>query len=387
MCRLGPEGYGSISSWYQWRSGVGSPGTGFGTLKARSSSQTRCHLASISCGSYRSTAVEEYAVQTCPVLELFPESALVEDGRLTLGGVPASRLAAEHGTPLLVYCEQTIRAQARAYREAAPDALVVYGTKAFANVALLRLLAEEGVGADVSTLGELAFARAAGIPGERIVFHGNNKSLEELRAAGEAGALVVLDAAHEVDAAAAAGVRRVLVRLTPGVEAVTHRSIQTAHEESKFGLAPDAAAEAVERARERLEAAAVEREQRVAVDVALDRARAQLESFAASAAELEATLPGRVEEAVHDSVRGQVQPVGRNLAEIRGLMNQVLRRLERLEGDLLTERHARVDDLALLVDLIGGGWRSVEQRLIRLEEGLRREDGAVVYHLDDRQVS
>jgi hypothetical protein len=144
---------------------------------------------------------------------------------------------------------------------------------------------------------------------------------------------------------------------------------------------------AVERARERLEAAAVEREQRVAVDVALDRARAQLESFAASAAELEATLPGRVEEAVHDSVRGQVQPVGRNLAEIRGLMNQVLRRLERLEGDLLTERHARVDDLALLVDLIGGGWRSVEQRLIRLEEGLRREDGAVVYHLDDRQVS
>jgi diaminopimelate decarboxylase len=190
-------------------------------------------------------------VQTCPVLELFPESALVEDGRLTLGGVPASRLAAEHGTPLLVYCEQTIRAQARAYREAAPDALVVYGTKAFANVALLRLLAEEGVGADVSTLGELAFARAAGIPGERIVFHGNNKSLEELRAAGEAGALVVLDAAHEVDAAAAAGVRRVLVRLTPGVEAVTHRSIQTAHEESKFGLAPDAAAEAVERARAR----------------------------------------------------------------------------------------------------------------------------------------
>ena len=103
-----------------------------------------------------------------------------------LGGVPASRLAAEHGTPLVVYCEQTIRAQARAYREAAPDALVVYGTKAFANVALLRLLAEEGVGADVSTLGELAFARAAGIAGERLVFHGNNKSLEELRAAAEA---------------------------------------------------------------------------------------------------------------------------------------------------------------------------------------------------------
>jgi diaminopimelate decarboxylase len=185
------------------------------------------------------------------VLELFPESARVEQGELVLGGVPASALAAEHGTPLVVYCEATVRAQARAYREAAPDALVVYGTKAFANVALLRLLAEEGVGADVSTLGELAFAQAAGIPGERIVFHGNNKSLAELRAAAEAGALVVLDNEPEIELAAEAGVRRVLVRLTPGVEADTHRSIQTAHEESKFGLAPDAAAAVVEHARAR----------------------------------------------------------------------------------------------------------------------------------------
>jgi diaminopimelate decarboxylase len=183
------------------------------------------------------------------VLELFPETALVEDGELTLGGVRASDLAAEHGTPLVVYCERTIRGQVRAYREAAPDALLVYGTKAFANVALLRLLADVGVGADVSTLGELAFARAAGVSGERIVFHGNNKSEEELRAAAEAGALVVLDAPGEAEAAAAAGVRRVLVRLTPGVEAVTHRSIQTAHAESKFGLAPDAAEREIELAR------------------------------------------------------------------------------------------------------------------------------------------
>jgi len=184
------------------------------------------------------------------VLELFPESALVEDGELTLGGMGATELAEEYGTPLLVYCERTIRNQVEAYREAAPGALVLYGTKAFANVALLRLLAEEGVGADVSTLGELAFARAAGIPGERLVFHGNNKSEEELRAAAEAGALVVLDAPGEANTAAAAGVRRVLVRLTPGVEAVTHRSIRTAHEESKFGLAPDAAEREVERAQE-----------------------------------------------------------------------------------------------------------------------------------------
>src|SRR3954469_21925152 len=86
------------------------------------------------------------------VLELFPLSAQVSGAELTLGGVGTARLAAEFGTPLVVYCEETVRAQARAYRAAAPDALVVYGSKAFPNVTLMRILAEEGVGADVSTL-------------------------------------------------------------------------------------------------------------------------------------------------------------------------------------------------------------------------------------------
>jgi diaminopimelate decarboxylase len=184
------------------------------------------------------------------VLELFPDSARTAGGVLSIGGVPATELAAEHGTPLVVYCEQTIRAQARAYAEAAPGALVVYGTKAFANVALLRLLAEEGVGADVSTLGELAFAQAAGIPAERILFHGNNKSDEELRAAAEVGATVVLDAPDEPARARAAGVERVLVRLTPGVDAVTHEAVRTAHESSKFGLPAEAALGVVADARE-----------------------------------------------------------------------------------------------------------------------------------------
>ncbi len=179
------------------------------------------------------------------MLDLFPVSARVQDGELRLGGVRASRLAAEHGTPLVVYCEETLRTQARAYREAAPGALVVYGTKAFANVALLRVLAEEGLGADVSTLGELAFAKAAGIPGPRLVFHGNNKADDELRGAAEAGATVVLDAPDEAGRAAAAGVRRILVRLTPGIEATTHQSIQTAHDESKFGLPAEAALAAI----------------------------------------------------------------------------------------------------------------------------------------------
>jgi diaminopimelate decarboxylase len=165
-----------------------------------------------------------------------------------VGGVRASALAEEFGTPLVVYCRDTVLACARAYARVDPDAIVVYGTKAFPNVALLRLLGTHGFGADVSTRGELEFALRAGLSGERIIFHGNNKSDEELRAAAGAGALVVLDALEEVGRAAAAGVRTVLVRVTPGVEAETHRSIQTAHAESKFGLVADDALAAVREA-------------------------------------------------------------------------------------------------------------------------------------------
>ena len=104
---------------------------------------------------------------------------------LVVGGVRATALTSDFGTPLLVYCRDTVLARARAYARVDPDALVVYGTKAFPNVALLRLLAAEGLGADVSTSGELELARLAGVPGERLVFHGNNKSDAELRAAAE----------------------------------------------------------------------------------------------------------------------------------------------------------------------------------------------------------
>ena len=183
------------------------------------------------------------------MLELFPASAAVEDGQLALGGRLATELADEFGTPLVVYCEQTLRDRARAYRRAAPEALVVYGSKAFPNLALLRLFAEEGLGADVSTLGELELARRAGIPGERLVVHGNNKSDEELRAAARAeAAFVVLDGLDEVDRAAAAGVRRVLVRVTSGIEADTHEAVRTGHHGSKFGLPPPDAVEALRRA-------------------------------------------------------------------------------------------------------------------------------------------
>jgi diaminopimelate decarboxylase len=184
------------------------------------------------------------------VLELFPDNAAVEDGELTIDGARASALADEFGTPLLVYSEPTLRRSAQAYRRAAPDALVAYSLKAFPNLALLRLFAREGLGADVSTLGELTFALRAGIPGPSIVLHGNNKSAEELQAAAENEVgLVVLDALDEIDLAAAAGIRRVLVRATPGIDAETHDAIKTAHHGSKFGLPPDQALEAIERAR------------------------------------------------------------------------------------------------------------------------------------------
>jgi diaminopimelate decarboxylase len=183
------------------------------------------------------------------MLELFPETAAVENGELTIAGLGATQLAAEYGTPLLVYDERTMLEAARAYRAAAPHAFVAYGVKAFPNVGVLRLLAGEGLGADVATLGELTIALRAGIPGDRLIVHGNNKSTEELEAAARAGAwLVVIDAPDEIELAADAGVERVLVRTTPGVEADTHPAIKTAHHGSKFGLPPEPTLEAIARA-------------------------------------------------------------------------------------------------------------------------------------------
>jgi diaminopimelate decarboxylase len=173
------------------------------------------------------------------MLALFPDSARIDDGELVLGGVGAATLAEEFGTPLVVYCEETLRARARLLFEGARAASVIYGSKAFPNVAVLRLLASEGVGADVSTPGELAFARAAGITGLRLVVHGNNKPDELLREAAKEGAIVVLDAEDEAERAATAKVRYVMVRATLGVEADTHEAIRTGHHGSKFGLPPE----------------------------------------------------------------------------------------------------------------------------------------------------
>jgi chorismate mutase len=142
---------------------------------------------------------------------------------------------------------------------------------------------------------------------------------------------------------------------------------------------------AVERARERLEAAAKNKTQPGDIDAALDRARAQIEELAAVAAHLEASLPAQVGEAVQEGIRNEALPVARQVAEVRGLANQTIRRLERIEGDNLAERHARVDDLGLLVDLITSGWQTVDERLTRIERNLEESGGAIVYRIQDAQ--
>ncbi|HSC73919.1 MAG TPA: hypothetical protein VLB89_07120 [Gaiellaceae bacterium] len=140
---------------------------------------------------------------------------------------------------------------------------------------------------------------------------------------------------------------------------------------------------AMERAHERVE----QRADGAALEALLVRAREQVEALVAATAAIEQSLPGQVQEAV----RSEAQPVGRNLAEIRGLMNQLLRRVSALESDLLAERNARVDDLALLVDLVSSGWKGVDARLGRIEavvnrlEHERDDRGAVVYRMEDRR--
>src|SRR3954451_14102874 len=186
---------------------------------------------------------------------IWPTSARRVDGVVQLGGVAVPDLVAEHGTPALFLDEDDLRGRARAYTGAVPGVDVYYAGKAFLCTTVARWIAEEGLGLDVCTGGELAVALAAGFPGERISLHGNNKSVGELtRAVGAGVGHVIVDSFEEIDRlariATARGVRqRVLVRVTVGVEAHTHEFIATAHEDQKFGLslASGAAAEAVRR--------------------------------------------------------------------------------------------------------------------------------------------
>ena len=174
---------------------------------------------------------------------IWPSSARRgDDGVLTIGGIDVVRLATDFATPAFFLDEADLRQRARAYAAAFEGVSVYYAGKAFLCTAVARWIAEEGLGLDVCTGGELAVALAAGFPTERIGVHGNNKSRAELRQAVEARVgHVVVDSFAEIDRladiAASAGVRqRVLVRVTVGVEAHTHEFIATAHEDQKFGF-------------------------------------------------------------------------------------------------------------------------------------------------------
>ncbi|MFI1520499.1 diaminopimelate decarboxylase [Kitasatospora cineracea] len=178
------------------------------------------------------------------------------EGVATVGGVDVRTLAAEFGTPAYVLDEADFRARARAWRDAfGESADVYYAGKAFLSKAVVRWLHEEGLNVDVCSSGELHVALAAGMPGERIALHGNNKSVPELEQAVKAGVgHIVVDSFQEIERLAriadAQGARQpVLIRITVGVEAHTHEFIATAHEDQKFGLSLSGglAAEAVRR--------------------------------------------------------------------------------------------------------------------------------------------
>ncbi|MBA3347221.1 MAG: hypothetical protein H0T13_01535 [Actinobacteria bacterium] len=135
---------------------------------------------------------------------------------------------------------------------------------------------------------------------------------------------------------------------------------------------------ALERAKVRIAEAASGRTSPGDVEAALERSRAQIEALAEAANALEGTLPQKIGDAVHDGLRAEALPVARHIAELRGLLNGSIRRLERIEGDLLAERHARIDDLALLVELVSSGWQGVSVRLERIEQA---QHGANVHQL------
>lgn len=192
-------------------------------------------------------------------LRLLPETSEVSaEGRLRIGGVDLVELCAEHGTPLFVYDEEHLRRRCReAFVAFGPG--VAYASKAFLCRAMARLAFEEGLRIDVSTGGETYVALQAGVPGDDLVLHGNNKSDRELCEALGAGiGRIVVDSFDEIDrlerlVPRVAGAARpaVLIRVTPGIEAHTHEYVQTGHEASKFGfgLRSGAAAEAVARLR------------------------------------------------------------------------------------------------------------------------------------------
>ena len=187
---------------------------------------------------------------------IWPRTAERRDGVLAIGGVDCIEIAEQFGTPAYVLDEADLLGRCAEWREAFAGGDVYYAAKAFLCVAVARWVVEAGLGVDVCTGGELAVAQRADVPPERIVFHGNNKSTTELERGVTYGVgRIVVDSFEELArlafVAERAGIRqRILLRVTPGVEAHTHEYVATGQEDQKFGfsLSSGAAAEAVRRA-------------------------------------------------------------------------------------------------------------------------------------------
>ncbi len=185
-----------------------------------------------------------------PNRNLAPLTASVDgEGELEVGGCRLSDLARSYGTPLYVLDEATLRATCRAYRQALAShypgpSLALYASKANSSLAITALVASEGLGLDAVSAGELLTALEGGMPPERIVLHGNNKSREELALAAEHGVTVVLDNWSDIEllselAPGWSQPVRLMLRFTPGIECHTHEYIRTGHLDSKFGFDPD----------------------------------------------------------------------------------------------------------------------------------------------------
>ncbi len=166
---------------------------------------------------------------------------------MEVGGCDLVELAREHGTPLYVYDEATVRQRASEYIAAMGTAgHVLYSAKAFASPQFLRVVAEEGLGLDVVSEGELHLALKSGFPEDRIHFLGNNKSLQDVEAAYRAGATIVIDGDYELELlrqVVPEGKRTpVMLRLSPGVKPDTHDHISTGQLDSKFGFSIESGA-------------------------------------------------------------------------------------------------------------------------------------------------
>ena len=182
-----------------------------------------------------------------PLAEVLPISASVNDaGRLAINGIDVRELVEEFGSPLYIYDENTVREMCRdfveSFRRYYPATDIEYSTKAFSNPALLKIIEDEGLHIDVVTGGELAFAIAAGFPVNKINFHGNNKTRDELREAVQAGiGCITIDSFHEIEllnnvATEAGTTQAVNLRLSPSIDPHTHRLTSTGILDSKFGF-------------------------------------------------------------------------------------------------------------------------------------------------------